>query len=316
VILIVTIKDDIHALAIQRELKRRGYKRCYILECDKLSSTNRISWSINSESSISHVFTSDGDIVDIHDIKIIWWRRPRADQLIDSDINDPYQIRLINNDCRGAINGILTTAFEGKWISSPEATDRSSNKIYQLTVARECGFRIPNTLVSQSVDEVKEFCNTHPNGIIVKPVIGTAGPLMFTQFLNDPDKFDNNSYRVCPAIYQEYIPGKKHIRLNCFGDKSYAALIESEKLDWRPDLNIPISNWVVPDDLHASVRSTLDLLGLEMGIVDLKLSQNGEVTWLEVNPQGQFLFLEKLASIPLIKYFVEYLLNMEETVNH
>ena len=33
-------------------------------------------------------------------------------------------------------------------------------------------------------------------------------------------------------------------------------------------------------------------LGLRMGILDLKLGPDGELVWLEINPQGQFTFLE------------------------
>ena len=66
--------------------------------------------------------------------------------------------RLINNDCRGAVNGILQAFFRGVWISSPEATDRASDKIYQLAVALENGFRVPETLIAQSQAEVAAFC--------------------------------------------------------------------------------------------------------------------------------------------------------------
>ena len=81
-------------------------------------------------------------------------------------------------------------------------------------------------------------------------------------------------------------------------------------MDWRPNLNVPIRSWPVPDSLHSQVRSTLDALGLEMGVIDLKMMPNGEIVWLEVNPQGQFLFLESLANIPLSDHFADYLLTM------
>jgi hypothetical protein len=121
---------------------------------------------------------------------------------------------------------------------------------------------------------------------------------------------DERSFRMCPALYQEYIPGNRHLRLNCFGDHSYAALIESDELDWRPDLRIPVSPYPVPGWLHDRVRATLDALGLRMGVLDLKLTPEGEVVWLEVNPQGQFLFLEALTGVPLAKRFADYLLSL------
>jgi hypothetical protein len=115
---------------------------------------------------------------------------------------------------------------------------------------------------------------------------------------------------VCPAVYQEYIPGTRHIRLNCFGDRSFAASIETSELDWRPNLNVPITSWPVPSSSHKQVRAVLDRLGLEMGIVDIKETPEGEFVWLEVNPQGQFLFLQPLADMPLDEHFADYLLSL------
>ena len=45
-----------------------------------------------------------------------------------------------------------------------------------------------------------------------------------------------------------------------------------------------------------------------MGVVDLKMLPSGECVWFEVNPQGQFLFLEGLANMPLSNEFADYLL--------
>jgi glutathione synthase/RimK-type ligase-like ATP-grasp enzyme len=178
----------------------------------------------------------------------------------------------------------------------------------------ENGFRIPETLVSQSSTEVGAFCKRHDGRVIVKPVVGAAGPILLTQLLGDVSRFDQHSFEVSPAIYQEYIPGRQHVRLNCFGDRSFAALIETDELDWRPNLNVPIHSWPVPNWLHSKVRSTLDALDLRIGIIDLKLMPTGEIVWLEVNPQGQFLFLEGIAGMPLSGHFADYLLSMVSRV--
>lgn len=89
----------------------------------------------------------------------------------------------------------------------------------------------------------------------------------------------------------------------------YAALIATTALDWRPDLNVPISPWPVPDGIRRRVGTVLRQLGLRMGIVDLKLTPEGEPVWLEVNPQGQFLFLEPLTGEPLTEHFADFLLS-------
>ena len=44
-----------------------------------------------------------------------------------------------------------------------------------------------------------------------------------------------------------------------------------------------------------------------MGIFDLKLDEGVEPVWLELNPQGQFLFLEGMTGLPLAQAFAEFL---------
>jgi glutathione synthase/RimK-type ligase-like ATP-grasp enzyme len=308
-ILIITIKDDIHAITIQNELKEKGYPECYIVECDRLSASHGIFCRNGIDNNEATIMLADGRNIDIAMADLIWWRRVRADQQLPETITDEHQVKLINNDCRGALAGILEANFTGKWISSPAATDKASNKIYQLAVAKKCGFRIPETLISQSQDEVQEFILQQKGKVIVKPVVGAAGPLMFTAFIDDAKSVDAESFQICPAVYQEFITGTRHIRLNCFGNKSYAAIIETEDLDWRPNLNVPIYQWDVPEMLHKKIRKVLDALELEMGVLDFKITPEGEFVWLEVNPQGQFLFLEPLTKMPLASIFADYLLS-------
>ncbi|MEU4949706.1 hypothetical protein [Streptomyces lavendulae] len=93
----------------------------------------------------------------------------------------------------------------------------------------------------------------------------------------------------------------------------YAALLKTDKLDWRADLTIPISVWPVPDETAEKVVAVLRGLGLRMGAIDIKLTPSGEPVWLEVNPQGQFLFLEPLLRIPLAGYFLDFLLDEART---
>jgi hypothetical protein len=307
-ILIITVSDDLHALSIQHVLAARGYKNCHVFECDQISAQHHVSWMASSQGMVGKLRMANRCEIDVAEVELIWWRRVQANQELEEPVEDDKQRKLINNDCRGALNGILSSCFNGTWVSDPEATDRACDKVYQLSIARDVGFRIPETLISQSFSEVAAFSERLEGRVIVKPVAGVAGPLLFTQYLGDPTRLHPKSYEVCPAVYQEYIPGTQHIRLNCFGEQSYAASIETSDLDWRPNLNVPIKNWPVPQFLHEQVRAVLDRLGLAMGIIDLKQTPDGEFVWLEVNPQGQFLFLQPLTNVPLADIFADYLL--------
>jgi hypothetical protein len=68
---------------------------------------------------------------------------------------------------------------------------------------------------------------------------------------------------------------------------------------------------VAPVELDAVTTGrlgrVLELLGLKMGVVDLKLDPIGEPVWLELNPQGQFLFVEGLTGLDLTGAFSAFL---------
>jgi glutathione synthase/RimK-type ligase-like ATP-grasp enzyme len=245
----------------------------------------------------------------MEDSRILWLRSASSNQILDYAIEDETARLLINSDSVGGLTGLLATHFHGKWISDREATYRAADKIGQLQVAYDCGFRVPRTLVSQSRDDVKAFYEACDGNIIVKTIVGAPGPLLQTVPLSDPSMTDEDAFAAAPAIYQECVRGCDHLRLNCFGPRSFAALIRTDDLDWRINLNVPIASYPVPDRLHHHVRAVLDRLGLDMGIVDLKLTPEGEPVWLEVNPQGQFLFLDALTDLNLAKRFAEYLMD-------
>jgi hypothetical protein len=305
----ITVHEDVHALGVLRELIRRGYSKCKIIAVDKIRSQHSINMRIGLNGAAANILTNDGSQIRASDLRVIWLRRPRADQL-DNPVDEPKTTtELINNECRGAISGLLSTSIRGRWISTMDATLRASDKILQLAVASSSGFRVPETLISQSRSEAAAFFRKFDGKVIVKPIVGVQGPFLLTRLMRNPLELSEESFQVCPSLYQEFISGTRHIRLNCFGNKSFAASIDTDELDWRPNLNVPIQVWTVSNDLHERVRRVLDCLGLEMGIIDLKELPSGELVWLEVNPQGQFLFLESITKEPLASHFADFLLS-------
>ena len=307
-ILIVTVAQDLHALAVQQHVRESGGPHCHIVECDRIAQRPSMTYSIGYSAPDS-ILTREDRMVRVSEAAVIWLRTIRSSQILQDPVEDETAAAIINNDCRGALLGLLATQFRGRWISTPEATYRGSDKIAQLSAAHATGFRVPRTLVSQSRKDVLEFYEACGGDVVVKTIIGAPGPLLETRRLH-PERFDEAAFAAAPAIYQEYIRGSDHLRLNCFGDRSYAARIRTDDLDWRVNLDVPIEPYVVPPALHDAVRKVLDRLQLEMGVVDLKFTLEGEPVWLEVNPQGQFLFLDAFTDLRLAEKFASYLVSV------
>ena len=66
-------------------------------------------------------------------------------------------------------------------------------------------------------------------------------------------------------------------------------------------------SYEVPDDLRVLILDVLRRLNLKMGIMDLKLDEHGTPVWLEINQQGQFLFVEGISGLKLASAFAEFL---------
>ena len=306
-ILIVTVADDLHALVVQERVRSAGLDGCFIIECDRVAQRDFLSYGVN-HAIRGRVLTSEHRSVSVDEGTVLWFRTSRSKQIVQVEVDGDDARAIIDNDCRGALTGLLATHFRGKWISTPEATARGSDKIYQLKAALDCGFRVPKTLVSQSRNDVLDFFEACSGQIVAKTVVGAFGPFLETVRIEDPYRLDAASFEAAPSIFQEYIPGDRHLRVNCFGDESHAALICTNDVDWRTNLDVPITEFSVDAELHERVRRVLDVLGLEMGIVDIKLTPDSEPVWLEVNPQGQFLFLDALTNLRLADRFASYLL--------
>jgi hypothetical protein len=71
----------------------------------------------------------------------------------------------------------------------------------------------------------------------------------------------------------------------------------------------PIS---LSSELRRRLQEVLAELNLRMGVFDLKLAEDGEPWWLELNPQGQFLFVEALGGGELLEPFVRFHRNEAE----
>lgn len=307
-ILIVSSSQDLHGLLVAKELRKKGIQVSY-LEIDNMEKY-KLNWCLNQPPKSTITFP-DGEVIKIDSIPVIWWRRTFSRQNVIDEAEEKKKncsySNFINKSWPISIRNALMASHTGKWISRPDATEQASDKIMQLKLARKVGFSVPETIISNNPEEVRRFEKRHPNGIIIKPLVSTEKILWTLK--TDTSTLTDESIQACPSIYQEYITGTKHLRINCFGEYCFAAQIETADVDWRPNLNVPITSYELSTDFKLKLRKILADLNLEMGIFDFKISEDGTPVWFEVNPQGQWLFLEPLTNQQLLKHFTDYILN-------
>lgn len=293
-LLIVSLRDDLHAYAAQHDIEERGRVRCAVAASDWLAGSRGLSWSL-ADSAERSIPLADGHVISLAEVDAIWWRRHSRHQSSVPDIDDPAEKDVVDNDCYSTLLGMVETSFTGTWISSPTATNRAENKLIQLQAAMRVGLTLPETLVSQNPDAIRAFHRSMPGGVIVKPVRGTHRVPLLTQRLTAAHLANAASLATSPAIYQRLIPGRKHLRVLVLGTQAFGAQLDCSDLDWRPRLDSTVTPSDIDPKLSAALARLLDALDLRMGVFDIKIDETTqEPIFLEVNPQGQFLFVEGL----------------------
>jgi hypothetical protein len=297
-----------HGLAVQNALRQRDGVVCHYVATNDSIAAGGLEWTTEQETPI-RLRSDEGVWFNVAELDAIWWRRANYDQLEHPGVHTDKHLRLATTEWKSALLGTLLDAFRGVWINHPEATARAEHKILQLRAAQAAGLKIPATYVGQDPCSLRVFFAQHSlEKLVIKKVRGTLDTPLLTVRITPDDLTDEASIRLCPAIYQVEVSGSLHLRLHVFGSEVIAVSVESNALDWRPNLNVPMRPYNL-DRIHKEKLIALNkALGLEMSIMDAKIDANGDLVWLEANPQGAFLFVQAISDVNLIDAFCDFVL--------
>jgi glutathione synthase/RimK-type ligase-like ATP-grasp enzyme len=254
--------------------------------------------------------------------KAIWNRRGQVPRLApDLDETDRVVARTESNFLLKALFGVLETRNQDALVvNRPFAVDRVNPKMFQLFVARQVGFRIPNTICSNDPKQVREFFRHVDADMIAKQHIPYAwrmksGAIAFTgtsRVMADQLRSDF-SISASPLTYQEHIKMQCELRVIVFGRSVFA--IEQRRnatqvgnfadVRWE---KLEAVNYAVDDHLKGLLFEYMGVMGLGYAAFDVAMTPAGEYVFLESNECGQFLYLEECdPAIPILDAFCKYL---------
>lgn len=236
----------------------------------------------------------------------IYYRKPRFPDI--SDYEEKYH-KLLYKEILTAIQGIVEV-FEGRCLSKPSILSKAENKIYQLRIAEKVGFKMPESLITNSCENANRFCSNTER--IVKPLsIGKINydnkiGIIQTNMVNNKSTIEN--LECSPAYFQQYISKDYEIRVTVIEKKFYGVKIETnEKIDWRKqNSKIIYSEIHLPSHIKSKCIEMMNMLNLEFGAFDFIVS-NGEYVFLEVNPNGQWYWLEERLNLDISQSIYNYL---------
>ncbi|MGW2122049.1 hypothetical protein [Streptomyces sp. NPDC001758] len=216
--------------------------------------------------------------------------------LVVTEVDDITADMVITELNRRGVPVVRFTLAGPLWGNHPLRIAAADYKPAQLALARRLGIRVPPTLVTNDPDEAREFVRAQGDAIFKTlrwtpyrregvPVTGWATPVT-------ADEIDD-SVRVTPHLFQARVHKAADVRVLIAGRHTFAVRIDSELLDWRQDYsNLTYAVERLPDRVDKALHACLDSLELVSGSFDLAVDREGNYWWLELNPNGQWGWLE------------------------
>ncbi len=240
--------------------------------------------------------------LDMESVSAVWWRRPGQFVLPDA-VRDQAHRRLAISEANTAFHGLFA-AMDALWINPPALDAVASHKPYQLALAQSLGLEIPHTVMTSDPEEAREFWRVCGGDVVYKQFIALPESWSETRRLGEAEtKIGDEAIRLAPVIFQRHVAAVADLRVTIIGDEIFAAAVDLKDLDYDLDVRMNLQAKHVahdlPDDVADKLRGLMRRLGLIYGAIDLRLAKDGRYVFLEINPAGQFLYVEQQSSQPI-----------------
>src|SRR4030095_10266616 len=181
------------------------------------------------------------------------------------------------------------------------------SKPFQAQLIQGYGFEVPETLITNDPELVREFRAQHGR-VIYKSISGVRS---IVQTLTDEDMDRLESIRWCPTQFQALREGT-NVRVHTVGQKVFATAIATEATDYRyaqrqSGDHAELREVDLSDELAEMCVNLSEGLGLAFAGIDLKIPPENRVFCFEVNPSPAFSYYESNTNQPISRAVAEYL---------
>ncbi|GCE12533.1 MvdC/MvdD family ATP grasp protein [Tengunoibacter tsumagoiensis] len=326
-VLILSRPQDGHVSPVLEEIKARG-ARAYCLHTADFPEKATFT-SILSQAAGGWIgsLISDDQTIPLQELTSIWRRRPK--RYVASNAYAPG-IKAFIEEAERALLGVLESqTLQGTfWVSQTHAVRRADLKALQLAMARHLGFQVPRTLMTNSPQEAEAFYHQCHGNIILKAVSRGAieneeqqmSHFLYTSQVERAHFAHIEGVRVTAHLFQERIEKTCDVRIVVIGRQVFAARMHSLQggqacLDFRQQYaNLTYEVHTLPEVIREKVLELVRSFDLQFASMDCLITSQDEYVFLDLNPNGQFLWLQyRLGSrLPLKEAMADLLVYPEE----
>lgn len=302
-ILFITNKQDITTDIIINKLNQRDTPY-FRLNTEDIFAHTQVSFDFSDN--IYHLLDTEGNVLlDLDDVDSVYYRRPELPGVVLDNLLSEEK-HFVLNEAFYSLEGLYKLLSDRYWLNSVFSIREAENKIYQLTLAKNIGFDIPESIITSNEKDAREFILSHNNDCILKPIkSGQVGEsedsqIIFTNALDEKHIKELNRINGYPTYFQECLHKKSDIRVTVVGEQIFAAKIHSQdfddtKVDWRKGESVKLSysEYTLPKEVKKKCYVLLEILHLNFGAIDFVETTDDRLVFLEINPNGQWGWIEK-----------------------
>lgn len=300
-ILVPSFVEDLHAVEVALALGERGHE--VVLWPGADFPTRQVGSLEFADGGLRWDVQGVDLQLDGRPFDVVWYRRAIPPTLPRG--MHPGDRPVAQRECDDFVAGMWRLiAPDAFWVNPLDARARANLKLVQLAEARAAGLEIPRTLSSNDPARIRAFLDELGGSGVYKafyPVQWEDGDrlaVLLTSELRSDSLPDDAVLRLTPGIYQPRIEKRHELRVTVIGEHLVTARLLSQshdatRLDWRArSADLEVEPDRLPPAVQRGVRALMRRLGLVFGCLDFIVTPDGRHVFLEVNPMGQFLWLE------------------------
>ena len=237
---------------------------------------------------------------------VVWVRRPQPPE-INSKVSEPDK-KFAEGEYRWFQHALmyLIEALPVRIVNRYSASRFINNKSVQLLLAKKCGMHVPETFMSNSPADVRRFLQQSRNRTVCKAFFphvwkkDSGGVAVTETFEISAASLpgDDQVLTYAPAIYQQMVVKKFDVRMVLLGATVYSYALHNPKgaLDWRQDAGqglVEVEIIDTPPEVEQAMLAFAREAGITFGSADFAIDNEGQWWFLEINEQGQFLWLDQ-----------------------
>jgi MvdD family ATP-grasp ribosomal peptide maturase len=319
-ILIITHGGDNESVASVTEAIARAGGHTIRFDTDRYPTEVRLSAYYGAAGDERLTLTNEEGEFDLREVTAVWHRRLNFGARLPATLDGQLRSASVG-EARAAAHGMLASlkAFR---MDHLRHIRHAENKQLQLQAAREQGLDIPRTLTTNDPAAARAFAGECGGGVVTKMLSSFAvyeqgrELVVFTNPVKPEDLADLSGLTLCPATFQELLPKSLELRVTVVGRRVMSAALDSQSSaraahDWRRDGRRMIQDWrphQLPPEIEEKILRLMDYFSLNYGAIDIILTPDGRHVFLELNPSGEFFWLERSPGLPISQAIAELLL--------